>query len=334
MDDTTQSAPAPRRRAPASGAGLAAALFVLAYAIAIAAFFWSSGWIGDLEFRPTTMATSAALMVLGLMLVPIVVMLVRIRRAQRALASNMGAIAEDMRRFAEQASLSDDARRVLNRKTEGALLRRAIEEDIASEDWDAATVLIKELAEQFGYRADAEDFRTRVERSRAQVQDRAVADAISTLDGLIVQRRWDAATVEAARIGRLYPESARVDGLRRRVEQARETYKQDLERRFLEAVQSEDVDEALELMKELDGYVTETEAAPLREVARGVIGKARENLGAQFKLAVKDRQWDVAASIGERIIAEFPNTRMANEARELLDAIRERASKMGESAPA
>ncbi|MFG0285727.1 MAG: hypothetical protein ACF8R7_15015 [Phycisphaerales bacterium JB039] len=333
MDDSNQTTAEPRR-ARASGAGLAAGLYVLAYAIAIAAFFWSSGWIGDLAFRPMTMASSAALMILGLMLLPVVVLLVRIRRSQQAITSSMGAMCEDMRRFAEQVSLSDDARRVLNRKSEGALLRRAIEEDIASEDWEAATVLIKELAERFGYRADAEEFRSRVERSRSRVQDRAVADAISTLDGLIVQRRWDAALVEAARIGRLYPDSPRVDGLRRRVEQARDTYRQDLERRFLEAAQLEDVDEALELMKELDAYVSETEAAPLREVARGVIGKARENLGAQFKLAVKDRQWDVAASIGERIMAEFPNTRMANEAREMLEAIRERAAKTTSSATA
>src|SRR5690606_40625099 len=103
---------------------------------------------------------------------------------------------------------------------------------------------------------------------------------------------------EAARIRRLFPDSPRVENLRARVEQARGVYKADLERRFLEAAQESRVEDAMELLKELDTYLTETEAAPYREVARGVIGKARENLGAQFKLAVQDRRWAAAAAIG------------------------------------
>ncbi len=331
---TDREAPSTRPRRRSSGAALATGFFILAYAIAASGLIWSAGWFSDRPPHELGLTAAASLMLLGLMLIPLATLLVRVRRGQKELSGHMGSVAEDLRRFAEQASLSDDARRVLNRKGERSLLRRAIEEDVAAEDWDAAMVLVKELAERFGYRADAEEFRARIERGRARTQDRSVAEAISLLDGLIVQRRWDAAMVEAARIGRLYPESPRVDGLRRRVEQARETYRHDLERRFLEAAQADDVDEAIELMKELDAYLTEADAEPFREVARGVIGKARENLGAQFKLAVKDRQWDVAASIGERIIADFPNTRMANEARELMDAIRERALKMGESAPA
>ena len=59
-----------------------------------------------------------------------------------------------------------------------------------------------------------------------------------------------------------------------------------------------------------------------------MIGKARENLGAQFRLAVQDRQWERAAEIGDRIIDEFPNTRMASEVRAMIDTIRERAVAM------
>ena len=40
---------------------------------------------------------------------------------------------------------------------------RAIEEDMATGEWDAAMVLVRELAERFGYRADAEEFRARIE---------------------------------------------------------------------------------------------------------------------------------------------------------------------------
>ncbi len=229
-------------------------------------------------------------------------------------------------RLAEQQALSDDARRVLNRSRERELLRKAIEEDIRAEDWDAAMVLVKELAERFGYRSDAEEFRTRIETARFQTVERRVDEAIRKLDGMIVQLRWDDARFEAARISRLYPDSPRVEGLRHRVEQARTRYKGELERRFLLAAEQNEVDDALELLKELDNYLTEDEAEPYREVAKGVIGQARENLGVQFKLAVQDRQWHIAGAVGDRIIKEFPNSRMAQEIREIIDSIRDRAA--------
>ncbi|MEQ8770703.1 MAG: hypothetical protein RIB60_09370 [Phycisphaerales bacterium] len=233
-----------------------------------------------------------------------------------------------VREMTEVGALSDDARRVLNRGRERDLLRRAIEEDIASEDWDAAMVLVKELAERFGYRSDAEGFRARIETARYQTQDRRVAEAVAGLDGLITQRRWEDARAEAERITRLFPDSMRVEGLRHRVESARERLKVDLERRFLKAAEEDRIDEAMALLNELDQYLTEAEAAPYQEVARGVIGKARENLGVQFKLAIHDRAWDDAASVGERIIESFPNSRMADEIRGMIDELRDRAQAM------
>lgn len=245
-----------------------------------------------------------------------------------ALLKEMTKLRAAVDRLREYQSLSDDARRVLNRARERDLLVRAIEEDIAGEDWDAAVVLCNELADRFGYREDAEQFRQRVEDARSQTRDRNVAAAIAALDGLIVQRRWDHAHAQAASIQRLYPDSPRIAGLRQRVENARDRYKTDLERRFLHAAQGENPDEAMHLLKELDAYLTEAEAEPFRELARGVIGKARENLGASFKLAVRDHRWRDAASYGERIIAEFPNSRMADEVRSMIGGVRERAAQV------
>lgn len=236
---------------------------------------------------------------------------------------------QTLRALHDHASLSDDARRVLNRRTERDLLCRAIEEDIQAGEWDAGIVLCGELANRFGYRADAEEYRTRIEHARAEMVQRHINDAIARLDGLIVQRRWDEAFLEAARIRRLFPESPRTESLRKRVEQARAVYKADLERRFLQAADQDHPEEAMELLKEMDGYLTEAEAEPFREVARGVIGKARENLGLQFKVAVQDRQWATAATVGRRIIREFPNTRMAQEVRGMLDGILTRANAAG-----
>ncbi|MEX2217897.1 MAG: hypothetical protein WD749_03980 [Phycisphaerales bacterium] len=228
----------------------------------------------------------------------------------------------------EHGALSDDARRVLNRRRDREILCKAIQEDIEAEDWDAAMVLVKELAERFGYRSDAEEFRQRIEHARFETVQRKVLESITRIDWLTGQRRWDQALTEAGRTSRLYPDSPQAEGLRHRVEHARAMYKSDLERRFLLCAEQSRIDEAMELLKELDAYLSEAEAGPYREVARGVIGKARENLGAHFKLAVQDRQWDRAAAVGQRIIEQFPNSRMAQEVRQMLDGIRARANQM------
>ena len=245
-------------------------------------------------------------------------------------ARKFDSLIEQMKRLSDSTMVSDDARRVLNRGAERDLLCRAIEEDIHAQAWDAALVLCDELAGRFGYRADAEEFRARIELARSEIQERKVADAIARLDGLIVQRRWDVAQNEARRIQRLFPDSPRVERLRDRVEQARAVYKTDLERRFLDSAQGGKAEDALAQLKELDSYLSETEAAPLREVARGVISKARDNLGAQFKIAVQDKQWPQAAALGKRIVNEFPNTRMAQEVRGVLDGILARANQGAE----
>ncbi|MBC7771057.1 MAG: hypothetical protein H7210_01050 [Pyrinomonadaceae bacterium] len=246
--------------------------------------------------------------------------------------AKLDSLANAIRQLTEQSALSPEARRVLNRRLDRDLLFRAIEEDIAVGEWDAGMVLCDELANRFGYRAEAEAYRARVESARGAEMDHNVADAISRLDGLIVQRRWDLAIRESASIKRRFPDSHRVENLRQRVEHAKAVYKVDLERRFLDAAERDQIDEAMDFLKELDAYLTESDAEPYREVARGVIGKAKENLGAQFKIAVRDKEWGAAAAIGKRIINEFPNTRMATEVRGLLDGILTRANAMNSAA--
>jgi len=235
--------------------------------------------------------------------------------------------------FSQEQGLSEGAKRVIHRRQERELLRRAIEQDIMAQDWDAAMVLVKELAERFGYRADAEEFRARIERVRAQNLDRMVVDALAHLDDFIRGRQWADAYAEAARIERLYPDSHRVDNLRTRVDEARKRYRKDLERRFLQSAEYQRIDEAMELLKELDQYLTRPEAEQFQEVARGVISKSRENLGVRFKILVQDHMWDDAILVGNQIIDEFPNTRMATEVRDLLPELRNRAAGIGKGTP-
>ena len=61
-------------------------------------------------------------------------------------------------------------------------------------------------------------------------------------------------------------------------------------------------------------------------MAQNIVLKHRERLSGHFKNAVNDHRWSEAAQVGDLIIAEYPNTKMADEVRSMIDALRVRAS--------
>lgn len=229
-------------------------------------------------------------------------------------------------RILDNSMLSDNAKRVLFRERELELLRRSIEEDINRGDYDAAITLCEDMANQFGYREEAEAFRSRIDKIRDEQYEAHVDTALERLDVLLGERNWSAAHNEAARIRRLYPDSHIIEDLDGRIMHAREEHRSELEARFLQLAQSDDVEDAMKTLKELDRYLTREEAQRLAEVAQGVIVKHRDNLGAQFKIAVNEHRWAEASLLGKTIIDEFPNTQMAAEVGSMIDMLRTRAT--------
>lgn len=231
-----------------------------------------------------------------------------------------------LRSINQRALLSDQAKRVAYRETERQALRDAIIEDIRKQDYDAALVLVDAMASLYGYREEAEQFREQIIDARQKQRDQQIASAIANVEQLSRQYDWQRAFREVQRLERLFPDSPAVANLPQRIEQARDEHKREVERQFLTAAESGNVENALELLKELDRYLSPEEAERYIETARGIVGKARENLGVQFKLSVQDRDWISALNTGEAIIREFPNSKMADEVRGMLDVLRERAA--------
>ncbi len=221
---------------------------------------------------------------------------------------------------------SDMSKRIVYRERDREALRTAIRQDISQHELNSAMSLVQIMSQLYGYHEEAEEFRDQIKVARAEEMDLKVAAAIERLDEILGRREWDQAADEAAKIQRQFPDSQRVKHLNQRVVDAREVHKHNLERQFLQAAQRDDVDRAMELLRELDRYLTEVEAEPFRETARGVIGKKRDNLGVQFKLAVHDKEWTGAVRVGEQLIREFPNSKMADEVRGMLDLLRTRAT--------
>lgn len=226
----------------------------------------------------------------------------------------------------ENTMLSDAAKRVLFRDRELDLLRKAIEEDISRGDFHAGLTLCDEMANLFGHREEAEKFRERLLQAGHDSYEAQVHQALGEFDRVLTERDWAKAYEESARIKRLYPESQLVHELDQRILNARDQHKHDLESQFIQAAERNDVEQAMRLLKTLDRYLTRDEAGRLANVAQSVVVKHRETLSRQFKGAVSDHRWAEAAQVGDEIMAEYPNTKMADEVRSMIDVLRVRAT--------
>jgi hypothetical protein len=91
-----------------------------------------------------------------------------------------------------------------------------------------------------------------------------------------------------------------------------------------EAVARHDVDTSIEALKRLDPYLTPAEAEEMQETARGIFKEKLNNLSADFARAVHDQHWTDAVRIGEAVIRDFPNSRIAQEIRQNIEGLRQR----------
>jgi len=226
----------------------------------------------------------------------------------------------------DRLQMSELRRRMVDRAHDREMLRRTIMEDIKQGDYEAALALVDEMAGQFGYVEEAEKYRQQIIDARARKQEQLIEEAIAKIETICRKYDWDSAKREVDRLRRLFPDDRRIAGLPTRVQQARDDHKRELERDFLKAAELGDTEKAMALLKELDMYLTPQEAEAYLETARGVIGQARENLAVRFRMAVSDRDWVDALQAGEQVLREFPNSKMADEVRDMMDVLRERAS--------
>ncbi len=229
-----------------------------------------------------------------------------------------------LRSISDRLMVSDAAKRIAYREKDLEALRKAISDDINLGKFDAALALVQEMEKTYGYKAEAEHFREEIIDAREAVVEREVQKGMEEIDRAITEADWDKISTLANRLRRTFPEHTRCKHLPSYIKERKEQHKTHLEKEFLQAAERDDVARAEQLLKELDKYLTPEEAEPFRETARAVFGKKRKNLGVQFKLALDDKDWAQAIAVGEEIIKEFPNSKMAEEFKGVRDALHER----------
>ncbi len=229
--------------------------------------------------------------------------------------------AESFRKILDVVQMSDKAKSLLYREKEIETFRETINHELMRQNYAAAETMINEIEQSFGYREEAAQLRRLVTHSREATIEEKIDQSIARIDTHIKKCDWSRALRETRRLVSMFPDNERLGALPEKINTARNQRKRELLQAYGEAARKNDVDESIDLLKELDTYLTPQEAAALKESARGVFKARLNNLGVQFSIHVVDERWDQAVAAGEQIIAEFPNSRMAHEVRGKMDTL-------------
>jgi len=227
--------------------------------------------------------------------------------------------------ISEQQLISERAKNVAFRENERDALRRAIREEIGKRDYEAALRLADDIERGFGYKQEADAFRTEINSQRNEIFRKQVADVMGVIDKHCRAEMWADAIREGERVRALFPGVEQLASLPHDIEVRRLRHKQQLVDSWNDSVNRHDIDGAIEILKKLDLYLTPSEAESMQETVRGVFKEKLNNLRTKFGLAVQDHKWAEAVRIGDEIVKGFPNTKAAQEVREKMEPLRQRA---------
>lgn len=233
---------------------------------------------------------------------------------------------ENTRTLVSLAGLSDQAKSLIYYGREVEALHESVNALLMKQDYVGAEAMISRMESRLGMAEVASNLRREIDTTRNASSDDKVLTAVNRVRDALNDRHWSRAKREAERLLALFPNNRTVSELPKDIRQAWNAFKRQLLKQYGEAVRVNDVEKSIELLKELDRYLTPQEGAALAESARDVFKKKLHNLGVQFAIAVADQNWTFAVATGEEIVNEYPNSRMAREVREKLELLRDYAS--------
>ena len=238
-------------------------------------------------------------------------------------ARALGDISGELSEICRSTRLSEGAKAIAFRDTERSSLQEAVLHKIEQQDFDAAYELIDEIARRHEYGNLADQLRRQMEIKQNATRNERIEEFMQQIEGLLNERQWAKASMRIETLIKAYPDSERAKAMRQLLHVQREQHKRDLLSAWDEAVKRQDTDKSLEVLQELDAYLTPNEALALQEAAKDVFRTKLHNLGVQFSIAVSDKNWVEALEVAEHIIQDFPNSKMSEEIRSKLDVLRQ-----------
>jgi tetratricopeptide (TPR) repeat protein len=224
----------------------------------------------------------------------------------------------------QNTRLSEAAKAIAFRDADMQSLRETVFDKLQQQDFDTTYEIIDEIARHVEYTSLAEQLRTQANNYRDATDTERVNQVIAHIEKLFESSQWAKASAQIERLIRDFPKSENAKAMRQKLLDKKEERKKILLGAWDDAIKRQATDRSLEILRELDLYLTPNEGLALQEAAKDVFRNKLHNLGVQFSLAVSGKQWEKAIEAGEQIIRDFPNSRMAEEIHEKWDILKQR----------
>ncbi len=239
------------------------------------------------------------------------------------LAGAMEKISAELSQINHTTRVSETAKAIAFRDEDRRSLRDAVFDKLQQQDFAAADALINEIALRPEYKELAEQLRTQALRYHDATDQERVQQSIAHIQKMLDEAQWTRASSQIEGLIKMHSDNERIRGLRQLLIDKKQGRKRILLAAWDDAVQAQETDRSLQILKELDLYLTPNEALALQEAARDVFRTKLHNLGVQFSIAVAEKQWAGALDIGQQIVNDFPNSKMCEEIRGKLDVLRQ-----------
>jgi len=219
--------------------------------------------------------------------------------------------------------ISEVVKTIAFREEERESLREAVFDKLKEMNFNGAYEIVDEIAGHAGYRGLAEELRREVDQYRGATEDERLDQTISHIEALFESSQWAKASVQVESLIRAYPDSEKAKDMRQQLVDRKELRKRSLLSAWDNAIKRQETDRSLDILRELDMYLTPNEALALQEAAKDVFRTKLHNLGVQFAMAISEKQWASALEVGQQIIRDFPNSRMSSEIREKIHVLQQ-----------
>ena len=238
---------------------------------------------------------------------------------------------EKLRQVVNQVNISthvsEMAKTIAFRDSDTQTLRDAVFDKLQQKDFESAYEIIDDIAHNTGYKKLADQLHVQADKYRDATDAERMNQMITHIEKHLEDHQWANASVLIERLIKEYPTNDKALAMRQRLAEKKEERKKILLNAWDDAVKRQATDRSIEILRELDQYLTPNEGLALQEGARDVFRTKLHNLGVQFSLAISGKQWPKALSTGQEIILDFPNSRMAEEIREKLEVLKTQAEK-------
>ena len=310
------------------------AVILLVVLLGIVIFFTNIFDKVSIESVPQMIWILAALMSLGCLIVLVAKMV--------TITNHLGAIGEKLEKINEAVEksrsqlvqisqntyLSETAKAIASREYDRQSLRDAVLEKLHQQDFDAAAEIIKEIEHSTVYKELASQLRQETDQYRESGDQEKINQVIEHCEKLYHTYQWGKASLLIEKLIKDYPSSEKVLSMRQKLFDKKQERKKALLNTWDHAVKNQLTDRSIEILKELDQYLTPNEGLAMQEAARDVFRNKLHSMGVRFSLAVSGKQWKTALDAGEEIVKEFPNSKMAEEIREKLTVLRQKVEQV------